>query len=285
MSEANPITVAPRPSWSAILSGAFAALGISMFLGALGLAIFFSSADHSPKGAMDWLAIWSLIVPIVAVFFGALFCARLAGPTNRFGGAVHGLSVWGFFYVIGAAVLALAAAPLFTSASTLAGSVLGTAGQAVTAGAGSSDKLASTLGLDANTFLGPVNQKLQARGQKPLTVAQLKTALDDGIKTSIAQGRFDKQIFVNTVAKDTSLTPADANQVFGSVGGGLQNVKGSLYTAYNHFMDGLALYTWFLFISMGLALLGSVLASSLAVSRVQREDQVRGYGVQREVRP
>jgi hypothetical protein len=285
MSEAIPVTVAPRPSWSAILSGAFAALGIGIFLFALGIAIFFSAADNSPKGAMDWLAIWSLIVPIISVFFGALLCARIAGPTNRFGGALHGLSVWGFFYVIGGVVLALFLTPILTSASTLAGSALSTAGNAATAVAGSSGKVASTLGLDANTFLGPVNQKLEARGQNPLTVAQLKTAIDDGVRASIAHGTFNKQIFVNTVAHDTSLTPAEANDVFGSVGGGLGNIKSSVRSAYNHFVDGLSLYTWFLFISIGLALIGALLGSSLAVSRTQREYQASAFQGRREVHP
>lgn len=285
MSEANPVTVAPRPSWSAILSGAFAALGIAIFLFALGIAIFFSAADHAPKGAMDWMAIWSLIVPIVSVFFGALFCARLAGPTNRFGGALHGLSVWGFFYVIGGAVLALAVTPILTSASTLAGSALTTAGGAATSAVSSGGQTAQALGLSANTFLGPVNQKLQARGQAPLTEAQLKKAFDDGIRASIAQGGFNRETFIDTVARDTSLTRDDANQIFGSVGGGFSQMKSSMYSAYNHFVDSLALYTWFLFISIGIALIGALLAASLAVSRVQRESESQGYRVTREVHP
>jgi hypothetical protein len=89
--------------WGAVLAGAFTALGVWMFLYALGAAI---GGEGGQQGPDTWTAIYTLISPIIAFFVGGLVAARARGVDTRADGALHGVVLWGFGLVIGGFLLA-----------------------------------------------------------------------------------------------------------------------------------------------------------------------------------
>lgn len=89
--------------WGPILSGAFVSLGIWMFLYALGAAIGGAANNARPS---SWTAVYVLVAPIIALFFGGMIVARgQAASVNRVSSALHAAVVWGFSMVIGAFLL------------------------------------------------------------------------------------------------------------------------------------------------------------------------------------
>ena len=101
--------------WGPILSGAFVSLGIWMFLYALGAAI---GGAGNNRGPTSWTAVYVLIAPIIALFFGGVIVARgQASSVSRGSSMLHAAVVWGFSMVMGAFLLGtlgtLGAATLF----------------------------------------------------------------------------------------------------------------------------------------------------------------------------
>lgn len=128
--------------WSAILAGAFTALGVWMFLYALGAAI--GGAD-TQRGPDAWTAIYTLISPIIAFFFGGLIASRSSGIETKADGALHGIVLWGFGFVIGGLLLSVMGAEILVHSRTnpnlpggyfwaVAGSILGSLITAVLGG-------------------------------------------------------------------------------------------------------------------------------------------------------
>lgn len=101
--------------WSAILAGAFTALGVWMFLYALGAAIGGAGARTGP-GA--WTAIYTLISPIIAFFIGGLVTARARGVDTKADGAIHGVVLWGFGLVVGGFLLSTMGAEVLVHSGT-----------------------------------------------------------------------------------------------------------------------------------------------------------------------
>jgi hypothetical protein len=88
--------------WSAVLGGSFTAMGVWLFLLALGAAL------QSGAGVTAWTAIYNLVSPIIALFFGGLVASRSRLLTSRFDGTLHGVVIWGFTMSIGALLLSCA---------------------------------------------------------------------------------------------------------------------------------------------------------------------------------
>lgn len=129
--------------WSTVLSGSFVALGVWLFLYALGAAIG-GLAEPAHK-LTAWTAVYVLASPIIGLFCGGLVASRAAGSVNKPAGALHGMVIWGFSMVIGLVVLAtLGAAVIFEKGGVnvpagyswaIAGAILGSL---ITAVAGAS---------------------------------------------------------------------------------------------------------------------------------------------------
>jgi hypothetical protein len=88
--------------WSAILAGSFVALACWIFLYAVGAAI---GASGGQGEIGTWTVIYTLVAPIIALFFGGLVVARSSGIISRGDGALHGVIVWGFTTVLGSLIL------------------------------------------------------------------------------------------------------------------------------------------------------------------------------------
>lgn len=96
-----PSTRAPVASpigWSAIFAAAAVAIGLWLLLHSLGIGIGLAALDPNEKSSLRaagiGLGIWSLLVPIIAMFIGGLVAGRTAPTFNTFSAIVHGIAAW-----------------------------------------------------------------------------------------------------------------------------------------------------------------------------------------------
>ena len=204
--------------WGAILGGVFMAAAIWIVLYLLGLGAGLTAIDPSEASSLRAIGvgtgIWGLVAPIIALFIGGLVVSRLAPTPNRLNRVIHGGLVW-------AVATLVAMTMLFMMASSIVGGVVGAGGQvlskaagAVGGAAGSIDRgTLSSLGIDSNDLLGPINQRLRAEGKPEVTAAQLDATVKDALGTAVRTGTIDRQGLVAALAKNTALTPRDANEI------------------------------------------------------------------------
>jgi hypothetical protein len=204
----------PQMRWSAVFAGAVLAIGLWLLLQVLGMGIGLSAVrtDNagSLRGAGMFTGIWSLIAPLVAVFLGALLTGRLAGAQSRGIGALHGSVMWALTTAIGLWAVVTLVTTMVSGVVRAGGAAIEAASSAVSGGAGGA---MSTLGIDANDLVGPINQQLQSQGKPPITAQQLDATLKAVAQRGLHQGRLDREVLVQEVARNTSLTRADAEQV------------------------------------------------------------------------
>ena len=96
----------PRIRWSAVLAGAFVALAIWVLLQLfdLGAALATLGANAHQLGTAP--GVWSLIAPVIGMFFGGLVGGRLATSGDSGNGAMHGLVVWALTMLVSVLVTA-----------------------------------------------------------------------------------------------------------------------------------------------------------------------------------
>lgn len=112
-----PETVLRRNTdWSAIWGGVFVFAAIWTVFEVLGFAIFAGprSLGNPQSGLGAGMAIWTIILTIIAMYVAGRETGRLAGVVTRHNGLVHGMMMFGLS-VVSAIVL-----------TTLAGAVLAT---------------------------------------------------------------------------------------------------------------------------------------------------------------
>jgi hypothetical protein len=87
-----------RVSWGAIFAGAAVALVVSVVLNLLGFGIGAVAIDPAEAGQAQAIGIgagiWTVLVTLVALFFGGWIAGRLSGRMRRFEGILHGLVTW-----------------------------------------------------------------------------------------------------------------------------------------------------------------------------------------------
>jgi hypothetical protein len=91
--------VVAHPNWGAIWAGMFTFAAIWSVFGMLGLAIFASSANPNTSepiaGISVGMAVWGVILTIIAMFVAGRVTGQLAGINNSKDGAVHGMVMFG----------------------------------------------------------------------------------------------------------------------------------------------------------------------------------------------
>jgi hypothetical protein len=204
--------------WGAILAGVFMAAAIWIVLYLFGLGAGLTAIDPSGTSSLRAIGlgtgIWGAIAPIIALFIGGLVVSRLAPTPNRLNRVIHGGLVWAVATLVAIAMLFMLASSLVSGAMAAGGQVVGKAAGAVGGAAGSVDRdTLSSLGIDSNDLLGPVNQRLRADGKPEVTAPQLEAAVKDALGTAVRTGNVDRQGLVAALAKNTALTPRDANQI------------------------------------------------------------------------
>jgi len=282
-------------SWGAIFGGAVAALGVWMMLYALGLALGLSSLDprnpSSLKSSGAFTGIWGLVTPLIALFVGGLVAGRGAGIVTKLGGAIHGLVVWGLTTLAGVFLLV-------NLISALVGGVASVGKTAVQAGAGAAigaaanidqmGKVAGGFGLDVDDALQPVNQRLRAEGKPPVSAEQLRAAANDVVQQGWRQGRVDRGLLINSVAQNTGLSRADAEQIAArmetqfntakaNLGDKLSGAAQSVQTGALQAAETTGKAFWGIFGALFLGLASAIVGATAGVSKRQRMWAERGF--------
>ncbi|HWO13057.1 MAG TPA: hypothetical protein VNN80_26335 [Polyangiaceae bacterium] len=141
--EAEPLSrplAAERPwrfSWGAVLAGASISLGLWLLLHLLGLGAGLTAIDPDDLGSLRGVGlgtgIWSLIVPLVAMFLGGVATAKVAGPITRTAGAIHGAVLWSLANLAATLLVMSVVSAVVGGAAHLGSQAAKAAGQAIDA--------------------------------------------------------------------------------------------------------------------------------------------------------
>jgi len=221
----------PRISWGAIFAGAVSALGLWLLLYAFGLAVGLTAIDPNNPASLRssgiFTGVWGLVSPLVALFIGGLVAGRGAGVFRRSEGATHGLVMWGLAMVIGTFLVISAATAVIKTVGHVAVRAGGAAIGAATGHGADMGAAEDGLSLDADEALRPVNQRLQAVGRPPISAEQLETATTDAIRRGVTEGGLDHDVLVASIAHNTSLSRADADEVANRLEMQIDKAKGA----------------------------------------------------------
>lgn len=213
----------------------------------LGLAAVDVNDAGSLKGVGIGTGIWSVIAPLIAIFIGAVLVGRLSGSGERKVGAMHGAVMWALASVVGLWALVTVISAMVSGVARVGGAAASAASGVVSGAASAGGKLDAndlmgSLGIKADDLLAPINRRLQSEGKPPVTADQLNTSLKAVAQRGLKEGRLDRQMVVQELARNTALSPADAqdianqvgekyDQVAGKVSGGMETVKKGATTA------------------------------------------------------
>ncbi len=217
---AIPMQHEGRLDWGAIWAGTLASIGVWILFTVFGLAVGLTSINPQRpnlEGVAIWLGIWSLVIPILALFPGVMLTGRAARVKRPLTGMMHGAVVWGMttlvatFLVLFTAMAGLRAAWTATSATlSAAGQMASTVANEVP-GSRLASGISKFFGIDRNTVLTAINQRLPA-GQH-VTLAQLQTSLQDAVETAIQRGQMNQEIIAAALSRHTPLSQADAQRI------------------------------------------------------------------------
>ncbi|MFP2903043.1 hypothetical protein [Corallococcus sp. 4LFB] len=268
-------------SWGAIFGGTFVALGVWILLYTLGLALGLSSVDPSDAGSAKsagiFTGIWSVIVPLVALFVGGMVAARSAGIVDKAGGALHGAVLWGLTTLLGVFMVSMLLSNVLGAVFNVGKTAVNAGGSAVVGAVTGGGNAAQSFGLNANDALAPVNQRLQQQGMPPVTASQLEAATKDIVNEGVRQGRMDRELLVSNIAQNTNLSRQDAQEVANRVEQQVDQAKGKVGEVGQQVQQGALKVAdqsgrvfWGIFAGLLLGLIASVFGATLGVSRRQR---------------
>ncbi len=150
----------PTFHWSAILAGLAVALGVQVFLTAIGGAIGLAAAipatandANTARGIGIGAGVWTVLSPLVSMFIGAYVASYLSRPVDRGAAAINGIAVWALSLLAGVLIVGGAA----TSAAS--GLLSGAANGATNGGAIAAGQTASQPREQREQLRADVNQK------------------------------------------------------------------------------------------------------------------------------
>lgn len=267
-----------KMSWSAIFAGVVAALGVWALLYAFGLALGLSTINpDNPESARPsgiFTGVWSLVVPLIALFVGGAVAGRAAGIIHRGGGALHGLVMWGLTTVLGAVMVG----NLLTSAL---GGVVSLGSGAMRQGVNAAGQAAGggLFTLDANTVLGPVNERLQAEGKPAITADQLQAATRDVVGDAARTGSLNRETLVAAIAENTALSRADAEDLATRIEAQWSGARQGAANTALQAADTTGKAFWGVFGALLLGLVSAVLGGVFGVSRRQQRWPTEGPAI------
>jgi hypothetical protein len=216
----------PHMRWSAVLAGTALSIGLWILLQVLGMGLGLSAVDTDDAGSLRSVSIgtgiWSLIAPLIALFVGAMLTGRLAGTRDRKVGAMHGSVTWALATAIGLwAIVTLVST--MVNGVTRAGTAAVQASSAVVSGAAragasvDAGNVMSSLGIDTDDLVAPINERLQREGKPQITPAQLEATMKSVARRGVRNGQLDRTVLVEELARNTSLSRADAEDIANDV--------------------------------------------------------------------
>jgi len=261
-----------RLSWPALFGGMFAALGTWLLLHVFGLAIGMSTIDASDPSTLRTVGIgggvWSAVASMLALVVGGFVTARSAGILGRDNAVLHGIVLWGmttlFALLVG-----------FSIASAIARGTAQMAGAAASGAREQLPQLASSLGLDAQDAVEPINQRRAAAGKPPLSAQAVQSAIQDALRQSMRGGEgpsFDA--FISRLSPSLGVSPPELRQVFGNAE---ERISQHAQTAATKSVEVARAAFWGLFALLALSLVAAIVGAIAGLSRAQRvlSDRVR----------
>jgi hypothetical protein len=200
--------------WSAIFAAAVVATSAWLLLHLFGIGVGLTAIDPDDFGSVQSVGIgtgiWSLIAPILALFVGGLVAGRVAPTIGRLNAAIHGAVVWGLTSIVSFSFVVMMLGAMIGGASQATISVAGAAGAPIS----QLDRVSpGAVGLDANTLLGPINQRLQAEGMPRVKPEEISTIVREAVQSAVRNGDIDRATLIDIVARNTALTRAEAERV------------------------------------------------------------------------
>lgn len=223
-------------SWSAIFAGSAVAVGMWLMLHLLGLGIGLTAIDPDDAGSLKGVGIgtgiWSLIVPLIALFVGGLVAGRAAGLFDRPLSAIHGGVVWALTTIAFVTLLIGGLSSLLGTTARVAGdAVTGTAGLASDGASGiQGADVMGALGLSSNDLIAPINTELREQGKPAVTPEQLQAATKDVVHDAVRSGDLNRTKLIDSIADHTALTHAQAADVASQIDTRWQGEKQQLMT-------------------------------------------------------
>lgn len=245
-------------SWGSVFAGVVAALGVWILLYAFGLAVGLSSVNpdtpSSVKGSGIFTGVWSLIVPLIALFIGGMVAGRGAGPVTRGEGAIHGLIVWGLTTVVGLWMVASFFGSIVTGAGKLGQSAMQAGGQMIPGAMPKGD-----LQIDEK-LLAPINERLRAEGKSEITGEQLQTSVTEVARNAASgSGKLDRQALSDSLARNTGLSQQDVDELSGRLEAQLTQTKEQVQTTALKAADTTGKIFWGVFGALFLGLVAAML--------------------------
>jgi hypothetical protein len=171
-----------KVSWGGVFAGVLVAMGVSMLLAALGVAIGVSAVnpgETDPEAIGIGAAVWGGVQLLIALFIGGMVATRVGAIIDRTTGFFEGVLVW----VVSLILMAYLAGSGIASVASGAFSLLGGATQtfsAVVQGQGGSANIdvSGTVEQMAEELRGPelVNRVASVTG---LSVNEVRSALNE----------------------------------------------------------------------------------------------------------
>jgi hypothetical protein len=197
----------PRLRWSAVFAGAICSIGFWILLQLIGVGIGLASVDvdevQSLRGAGVGTTVWSLISPLIAMFFGGIIAGKLSQTYDRKVAGAHGLVMWAMTAIVGLLATISIVSAVAQGAMRHRGVMLTTDPWS------SSHAPAGRLGIDTDQVLGPINDRLSAQRKATITEPQLETAL----RGAMRGGALDHEALTEQLAASTRLSRGDAADV------------------------------------------------------------------------
>ncbi|HLL52882.1 MAG TPA: hypothetical protein VK447_05005 [Myxococcaceae bacterium] len=206
-------------SWGAIFGGTLTGLACWILLLCLGLALGLTSVDPGEANTFSARAVgltsglWAAVTGFIAMFVGAWVAARTCGPVDRLTGILHGAVLWG----VSTTGMVLA---VWMGLSGLVSGLAGAGKTVAQASAGAASAVPgqgalTSLGVNYDDLVAPLNQRLRAEGKPTVTAQQLQAATRDVVNDALKQGRLDRDLLTGSIAQQTALSQQDASELAG----------------------------------------------------------------------
>jgi len=251
-----------RMSWGAVFAGLFVALAIFLMLQILGAGIGLSTVSltgrqvSSGKALSTGAAVWTFIMGLISLFIGGWVTGRLAWQPRKLERILHGLTMWGFFYLVMFWVVTTALGALAGGGLDLLGKSVSAAGQAAASPQG--QQAMANQGLTPEAIAGVLGISTAPQGQQG--GQNVASAVNDYLKG--ARTPQDRQQLAQVIAKDTGKTPAQADQMITNLEQTAQQTKQTAQQVANisgATLIGLAIS---MFLDAIVAILGSLAAGA-----------------------
>jgi hypothetical protein len=148
--------------------------------------------------------VWSLISPLIAMFFGGVIAGKLSQTYDRKVAGAHGLVMWALTAIVGLiatiSIVSAVAQGAMRHRRVMFAPDPWSARQPATT---------SSLGISTEQVLGPINDRLSAQRKPMIPEPQFEAAL----RSAMRGGALDQEVLADRLVASTRLPRADATEV------------------------------------------------------------------------